>query len=111
MDVQPPDSSQFKATTSEKPRRLPPEGVQILREALDNGLTHPKKAERKELLRRIHALGITWYTDEKLKTWFISTRSKPRRSSCVVSSPTSRLLIRETTTARRTSHKDTTYCQ
>ncbi|KAJ3773358.1 hypothetical protein FB446DRAFT_539189 [Lentinula raphanica] len=79
MDVQPPDSSQFKATTSEKPRRLPPEGVQILREALDNGLTHPKKAERKELLRRIHALGITWYTDEKLKTWFISTRRRQQQ--------------------------------
>ncbi|KAJ4483782.1 hypothetical protein J3R30DRAFT_3698702 [Lentinula aciculospora] len=72
-------SSQVKALYEK--RRLPLEGVQLLQDAINNGVTHPKKHERKDLLQRIHALGLTWYTDEKLKTWFNHHRTKKQTTA------------------------------
>ncbi|KAJ3715954.1 hypothetical protein DFJ43DRAFT_1101453 [Lentinula guzmanii] len=74
-------------------KRLPPEGVQVLREVFENGLTHPKKQERQFLLKRIHALGITWYNDEKMKAWFVHNRKKQGVSAATTTFPEDRLKL------------------
>ncbi|KIK69038.1 hypothetical protein GYMLUDRAFT_35078 [Collybiopsis luxurians FD-317 M1] len=59
-------------------RRLPAEGVQVLRDEFVKGITHPTNQQRAEMLNKLHQMGFTWYKDENIKGWFVNTRSRKK---------------------------------
>ncbi|KIK69037.1 hypothetical protein GYMLUDRAFT_67740 [Collybiopsis luxurians FD-317 M1] len=56
-------------TTARTSRKLPPDGIQILRDAYSKN-NHPDKKERSLMLRKIHNRGYTWYKDRNIYTWY-----------------------------------------
>ncbi|KAH8105928.1 hypothetical protein BXZ70DRAFT_1004225 [Cristinia sonorae] len=74
-----PHASIFAFSASKPPdqkqRRLPPEGVKVLREFYDTVSTHPTPAQAQVLLAEVLKIpSCSFYTLEKVKAWFINHR-------------------------------------
>ncbi|KAF5383502.1 hypothetical protein D9757_006141 [Collybiopsis confluens] len=61
-----------------KQKRLPAEGVKVMRDVFMKGNLYPTGAQRADMLAKLHNLGFTWYKEENIKTYFAGARSKMR---------------------------------
>ncbi|KAF9073564.1 hypothetical protein BDP27DRAFT_1417044 [Rhodocollybia butyracea] len=68
-------------------------------DAFDSGNTHPTKQQRAKLLRKIHRLGFSWYTDQSLSNLFAYYRRTKSLGWQPTSTPTVMISAASSTSA------------